>query len=151
MNSVILSARSLRKLVTTERGAMAIWAMGLLLLLFFAGGMALDLWRVLSRHGTAAAIADKAAAAGAGELDEDALRAGELRLAGGEAEQAAQNFARSQPAWNPDSMSVHAQSSIAAIEVIVSDQVELTLLAMFAPPQGVTVQAAATAYPRWAG
>lgn len=151
MNSVILPTRSLRKLVTNERGAMVIWAMGLLLLLFFAGGMALDLWRVLSRHGTAAAIADKAAAAGAGELDEDALRAGDLRLAGGEAEQAAQNFARSQPAWNPDSMSVYAQSSTAAIEVIVSDRVELTLLAMFAPPQGVTVQAAATAHPRWAG
>lgn len=151
MNARFPSMRRLRKGVADERGAIAIWAMGLLLLLFFTGGMALDLWRVLSRHGTVSAIADKAAAAGAGAVDEDALRAGDLRLADGEAERTAHRFARRQPAWDPDSMTVRARSSAATIQVIVSDRVEMTLLAMFAPPAGVTVQAAATAHPRWSG
>lgn len=151
MTFFIRSARRLVGLVAGERGAMAIWAMGLLLLLFFTGGMALDLWRVLSRHGTVAAIADKAAAAGAGAVDEGALRAGALRLADGEAERTARDFARRQPAWDPDSMTVRARSSAAAVEVIVSDRVDLTLLAAFAPPSGVTVRAAATAHPRWSG
>ncbi len=151
MNIRFPSVPRLWKPVAEERGAMAIWAMGLMLLLFFTGGMALDLWRVLSRHGTVSAIADKAAAAGAGAVDEEALRAGDLRLANGEAERTAQRFARRQPAWDPDSMTVRARSSPAAIEVIVSDRVELTLLAMFAPPAGITVQAAATAHPRWSG
>ena len=56
-----------------DRGAVVLWSLGLLLMLLFAGGLALDLWRVLSRHSTLSGIAYKSAVAGAAQVVESDL------------------------------------------------------------------------------
>ncbi len=87
-----------------DRGTIVLWSLGLLLLLFFSGGLALDLWRVLSHHGTLTGIADKAAVAGAAEIDVNALYSNRLVLVPGRAVGAAEAFARAQPGWEGGSM-----------------------------------------------
>ena len=142
----------------SEQGAVVIWSMGLILLLFFAGGLALDLWRVLSQHGTLTGIADKAAIAAANELDKDALwnRPGLdpkwLKL-DPKAEQTAVKFAQAQPDWKEDgTMTVKATvvndyPNPSEVWVEVSGEVQLTLLRLFAPPQGITVTVNSRASP----
>ena len=124
-----------------------IWSLGLILMLFFAGGLALDLWRVLSWHGTLAGIADKAALAAANELAEHALYYDRLELDRSEAKKTAKKFAQNQPAWE-DSMTVEVElKDRNKVEVKVSGKVHLTLLQLFAPPQGIKVDAIGRAFP----
>lgn len=139
---------------------MVIWSMGLILLLFFAGGLALDLWRVISQHGTLTGIADKAAIAAANELDEDALWRNRpalglnwLKLDPTEAKRTAVSFAQDQPEWKDDgTMTVKATvvedyPNPSVVQVEVSGEVQLTLLRLFAPPQGITVTVNSQASP----
>ncbi len=140
----------------SEQGAVVIWSMGLILLLFFAGGLALDLWRVISQHGTLTGIADKAAIAAANELDQNALFQNILRLDHTKAKKTAGSFAKAQPEWT-DAMTVKAtvkdytsresNTKISEIRVEVSGEVQLTLLRLFAPPQGITVTVNSQAFP----
>lgn len=145
-----------------EQGAVVIWSMGLILLLFFAGGLALDLWRVISQHGTLTGIADKAAIAAANKLDKDALWGNHfdldnrLKLDHTEAKKTAVSFAKTQPEWT-DAMTVKAtvedytsresKTNISEVRVEVSGEVQLTLLRLFAPPQGITVTVNSQAFP----
>lgn len=136
----------------SEQGAVVIWSMGLILLLFFAGGLALDLWRVLSQHGTLTGIADKAAIAAANKLDQNALFQNDLKLDHTEAKRTAVSFAEDQPEWTKDTMTVKAtvveeQPDRSVVRVEVSGQVNLTLLRLFAPPQGITVTVTSQASP----
>ena len=142
----------------SEQGAMVIWSMGLILLLFFAGGLALDLWRVISQHGTLTGIADKAAIAAANKLDEDAIWRphqgldldNRLKLDPVKAEQTAVKFAQAQPEWNntmPVNAAVETGTNRSVIRVEVSGEVQLTLLRLFAPPQGITVTVDSKASP----
>lgn len=134
----------------SEQGAVVIWSMGLILLLFFAGGLALDLWRVISQHGTLTGIADKSAIAAANKLDDDALWRNRLKLDHAEAELTAERFARAQPEWKNDgtmTIKVTFVPNPSAVQVEVSGEVHLTLLRLFAPPQGITVTVNSKASP----
>lgn len=139
----------------SEQGAVVIWSMGLILLLFFAGGLALDLWRVLSQHGTLTGIADKAAIAAANELDEDTLWRNHLdldnrlKLDHAEAERTAERFAHAQPEWKNDgTMTIKVTfPNPSTVQLEVSGEVHLTLLRLFAPPQGITVTVNSKASP----
>lgn len=134
-----------------ERGAVVIWSLGLILMLFFAGGLALDLWRVLSWHGTLAGIADKAALAGANEMNVGALFYNRFELDRPSAKRTAEEFARNQPEWDDDSMTVTTivkkEHGRWWVYVTVRGEVQLTLLRLFAPPQGITVNVTGGAYP----
>ncbi|MDE0168064.1 MAG: pilus assembly protein TadG-related protein [bacterium] len=114
-----------------EGGAVIIWSLGLLLLLFFAGAVALDLWRVVSSHGTLTAVADKSAVAGAAEIDARALRSNQLRLVPTRAVTSAEDFARTQPGWDGGAMTVRATADSSQVSVEVTGQVPVTLLRMF--------------------
>lgn len=147
----------------SEQGAVVIWSLGLILLLFFAGGLALDLWRVLSQHGTLTGIADKAAIAAANKLDQNALFQNRLMLDHAEAKRTAVRFAEAQPEWTKDTMTVKAtvedytdredctdredRTDRSVVRVEVSGEVQLTLLRLFAPPQGITVTVNSRASP----
>ena len=133
--------------MTDQRGAVVLWSLGLVLLLFFAGGLALDLWRVLSYHGTLTGLADKAAVAGATAVDSDALYRNRLELAPRRAEGAAVTFARSQPEWNASSMTVTAVADRASVIVELTGGLKLTLLQMFVPPRGITITVTSRASP----
>ena len=130
-----------------EQGAVILWSLGLLLLLFFAGGVALDLWRVLSYHGTLTGIADKAAVAGAAEVDTNALYSDRLVLVPNRAAHTAQDFARTQPEWNAATMTVQASAGVSQVRVELAGTIELTLLRMFAPSQGIVVTVHSRASP----
>lgn len=122
-----------------DRGSVVLWSLGLLLLLFFSGGLALDLWRVVSHHGTLTGIADKAAVAGAAEIDVNALYSNRLVVIPGRAVGTAEAFARAQPEWQDASMVVRATADTSEVSVELTGTVELTLLRMFVPPQGILV------------
>ena len=122
-----------------DRGSVVLWSLGLLLLLFFSGGLALDLWRVVSHHGTLTGIADKAAVAGAAEIDANALYSNRLVVVPGRAVGTAEAFARAQPEWQDASMVVRATADTSEVSVELTGTVELTLLRMFVPPQGILV------------
>lgn len=128
---------------------MVIWSMGLILLLFFAGGLALDLWRVISQHGTLTGIADKSAIAAANKLDDDDLLRNRLKLDHAEAERTAVSFAQAQPDWKEDgTMTIKVTfPNPSTVQVEVSGEVHLTLLRLFAPPQGITVTVDSKASP----
>ena len=65
----------------SERGSVALWVLGLSVLLLAFGGLALDYWRALALQRELAAIADSAAVAGASGIDEEIYRAsGEVVL-----------------------------------------------------------------------
>lgn len=136
-----------RERMAGEGGAVIVWSLGLLLLLFFSGAIALDLWRVVSSHGTLTGIADKAAVAGAAEIDERALRSNSLRLIPADAIMAAEDFARAQPEWDAASMTVRATADSSRVSVEVTGQVQATLLQMFVSPQAIAVTVTSRASP----
>jgi Flp pilus assembly protein TadG len=57
-----------------------LWVLGLCVALMFLGGLSIDLWRAISTRRELSAMADAAATAGADGLDENALRAGVVRV-----------------------------------------------------------------------
>lgn len=136
-----------RERLAGEGGAVIIWSLGMLLLLFFAGAIALDLWRVVSSHGTLTGIADKAAVAGAAEIDERALRSNSLRLIPADAVTTAEDFAREQPEWDSASMTVRATAYSSRVSVEVTGQVQVTLLQMFVSPRAIEVTVTSRASP----
>ena len=129
-----------------DRGAVVLWSLGLLLMLFFAGGLALDLWRVLSRHGTLSGIAYKSAVAGATQVVESDLYRNRLVLDPDLAEEAAVRFAEGQPDWS-GSMNLTPEASESEVIVVITKTVPLTLMRMFAPAGGITVTVTARASP----
>lgn len=129
-----------------DRGAVALWSLGLLLMLLFAGGLALDLWRVLSRHGTLSGIAYKSAVAGAAQVVESDLYQNRVALDPDLAEDAARRFAENQPDWD-NSMNLTSEASDSEIVVEIAETVPLTLMRLFAPSGGITVTVTARASP----
>lgn len=129
-----------------DRGAVVLWSLGLLLMLLFAGGLALDLWRVLSRHGTLSGIAYKSAVAGAAQVVESDLYRNRVVLDPDLAEEVARRFAEDQPDWD-DSMNLRPQASKSEIVVKITETVPLTLMRMFARAGGITVTVTARASP----
>lgn len=129
-----------------EQGAVVLWSLGLLLMLFFAGGLALDLWRVLSRHATLSGIAYKSAVAGAAQVVESDLYRNSLVLDPDLAEEVARRFAEDQPDWD-GSMSLTPGASESEVVVEITETVPLTLMRMFAPAGGITVTVTARASP----
>ena len=52
-----------------ERGAVTIWGIGLVLVLFGVAGLAIDTWRVFAERQALAGLADSASIAGATAVD----------------------------------------------------------------------------------
>ncbi|MCY3580357.1 MAG: hypothetical protein F4Y75_06570 [Acidimicrobiia bacterium] len=127
-----------------EQGAVILWSLGLLLMLFFAGGMALDLWRVLSQHGTLSGLAYQSAVAGAAEVVPSHLYQNRLVLDPSLAEQSARRFALDQPEWS-SSMTMSVTADPTEIVVVLTDRIPLTLMASFTPKSALTVTVTARA------
>ncbi|HSJ35310.1 MAG TPA: pilus assembly protein TadG-related protein [Acidimicrobiia bacterium] len=65
----------------SERGSITLWMVGLVMVVFAVGGLAIDLWRGLAAHRQVAAVVDSAAIAAGSGIDEPAWRTtGELSL-----------------------------------------------------------------------
>lgn len=59
----------------SERGSITLWMLGMVMVVFMVGGLAIDLWRGLAAHRQVAGIVDSAAVAVGSAIDEDAWRA----------------------------------------------------------------------------
>ncbi len=134
--------------VRDERGSMALWLLGLAVSLLFLGGLSLDLWRAFSERRALAGIADAAAVAGAGGVDEAHYRAtGEVRLDAVRAEA----LAEASLAIQTDTRSLTAtrvEADPGLVTVTTQGRVELTLLQVLLPPQGLDITVTARSAPR---
>jgi len=134
--------------VDDERGSLTLWLLGLAVTLLFLGGISLDLWRAFSERRALAGIADAAAVAGAGGIDEAHYRAtGEVLLD----EPRAEALARTNLAAQTDVRSLTATRVEAVpdlITVTAQGSVDLTLLQVLLPPQGLDIEVTARSAPR---
>ncbi|NND84971.1 MAG: Tad domain-containing protein [Acidimicrobiia bacterium] len=120
--------------MSDDRGSVTIWMLGLVLILLGFGGLVLDLWRVLDAKHRVELIADTAAVAGAGMLDEGTYRRDGLVLLD---EPRARQRARS---VLPDGLDdVGIATSPGAITVVVEERVELSLLQLLLPSEEAVV------------
>jgi hypothetical protein len=125
---------------------MTIWAMGLSLLLFAVGFLALDLWSGFAARNQAAGIADSAAIAGATAVDEAAWRAGDLALDAPLAEERAVSAAVSHPAWDA-SMAVTTAADLEGVTVSVSRSIPFRFISGLVPDRVAQVTVSAYAEP----
>lgn len=132
-----------------DRGSMAIWLLGLAVLLLIFGGLALDFWRGLAVQRQMAAVADSAAIAAASGIDEEHYRTtGLVRL---DPTRARELGLASVGFQDAEVTSVLVQSSPDgdAVTVVVEGQVELGLLGVFVDQtEPFVVRARAVASPR---
>ncbi len=136
--------------MTSEQGSMTLWAMGMSLLLFAVGFLALDLWSGFAARQEAAAIADSAAIAGATAIDQTAWRTGTLALEPATAEDRAIRAALDHPAWDA-SMDVSAAATTGGVTVSVSRSIPFRFIAGMVPNRVADVTVSAYAEPGVAG
>ncbi|HEX8860358.1 MAG TPA: pilus assembly protein TadG-related protein [Actinomycetes bacterium] len=134
-----------------ERGSITVWLLGLAVLLLFAGGLSLDLWRAVGARQLLANAADAAAIAGSTGIDDARLRAtGEVVLDPEVAGQRARDSLAHQggvPIAAPPAIEVQASPPVVA--VVLTGRVRLTLLRVLLPNQPpLTMRVRAVSAPR---
>ena len=132
--------------MNTQSGSMTIWAMGMSMLLFGIGFLALDLWSGFAARQDAATVADAAAIAGATALDETAWRNGTLALDPATAEKRAATAALRHPAWDP-AMTVTVSATTGGVAVTVTRQVPFRFIAALIGGRAATVAVSGYAIP----
>jgi hypothetical protein len=134
-----------------ERASVTIWLLGVAVMVLFLAGFAVDLWQATAQRRTLAGLADAAATAGAGALDQGAFRAGgDVRLAPSQARQrAAEVLAARAQAADAIVTDTAIRATPQRIVVTVAGEVEATLVRMLRPDAGPwSVRVRATARPR---
>ena len=129
-----------------ERGSITLWMVGMVMVVFVVGGIAIDLWRGLAAHRQVAAIVDSAAVAAGSGIDEIAWRdQGLLRLDPGHVDE---RVAASVSAQDTELIVVAVVTAAdgSSATVTGSTTVDLTLLAIVVDG-AFEVSASATASP----
>lgn len=134
-----------------ERGSITIWLLGLAVLLLFAGGLSLDLWRAVGARQLLANAADAAAIAGSTGIDTARFRTtGEVVLDPAVAGQRVRDSLAHQgrmPLVAPPAVEVEPDPP--QVAVVLTGQVRLTLLRVLLPNQPpLTIRVRAVASPR---
>lgn len=134
-------------LLACERGSVALWMLGLCVVVLFVGGLSLDLWRAFSERRALAGAVDAAAAAGASALDTAVLR-----TTGGVVldPAAAEALAGANLAVQTDLgalTAVDIAATPAAITVSAAGTVDLTLTRVLLDAAPLTIRVTATAEP----
>ena len=135
-----------RRSADAERGSVALWVLGLCLMMLFVGGIAIDLWRAFSERRALAGVVDAAAVAGASGIDTDHYRAsGEVRLDPAASEAIAWDTIRKQEDTR-SLVDAAVQATAQDVTVTAIGRVNFTLLRIFLSgeePFEVTVRAVA--------
>ena len=130
----------------SERGSISLWMVGMVMVVFAVGGIAIDLWRGLASHRQVAAIVDAAAVAAGSGIDEEAWRlGGDLRLDPAHVEERVATAVAAQGSPSV-SVSVLTAGDGSSATVAGSAIVDLTLLGLIVD-DGFEVSAVATAMP----
>lgn len=128
-----------------ERGSITLWMVGLVMVVFAIGGVAIDLWRGLAAHRQVAAVVDSAAIAAGSGIDEEWWRvSGELRL---DPVRVAEQVAAAGAAAGPGvglMVTVVPDGSAASVEGVTA--IDLTLLGLFTDGE-LEISARASAVP----
>ena len=130
-----------------ERGTVTLWVLGLCVVVFFLGGLGLDLWRGLATRRELSAMADSVATAAANGIDEQALRTnGSVRL---DLERvraiANETLARDDRASSLRAVSLQVVGD--QVVVTLEDEVPFSLLGVFVHGEPFTIRVTATASP----
>ena len=134
--------------MSSERGSVTLWTLGLSLLLLLFGGVAVDFWRALAMQRELAAIADSASVAAASGIDEVHYRTtGELLIDAARATGIASSYVASQDVALEDLNITTAPDGL-SVSVLVVDRLDLGLMGVFVDQQApLMVTAEATAIP----
>ncbi len=131
-----------------ERGAVTIWAIGLVLVLFGFAGLAIDTWRVFAERQALAGLADSASIAGATAIDVDDFRAtGEVVLDPTTAADRAMAYVAAHAGALDDDITAVVAFPAGGIEVTLEREVELTLVGVFLAEHAIPMRATAFATP----
>ncbi len=122
--------------MSDDRGSVTIWMLGLVLVMLGIGGLVLDLWRVLDAKHRAELLADASAVAGAAMLDDVRYRLDGAVVLDEELARTRARALLATESWVDGSRIV---TSPDAIEVIVEDRVELSLLQLLLPSEEAVV------------
>lgn len=133
--------------VTSERGTVTIWILGLCMMLFLLGGISLDLWRAFSERRALAAAADAAALTGSAAIDEAVFRStGVVQLDPVNAERRARESLAAQ--LDVEAMrDADVTATLDAVLVEVHGEVDFTLLSLVDPGEPLEIRVAATSRP----
>lgn len=134
--------------MSSERGSVTLWTLGLSLLLVLFGGVAVDFWRALALQRELAAIADSASVAAASGIDEEHYRTtGEVLIDAARATGIGSSYVASQDVALEDVIVTTSPDGL-SVSVLVVDHLELGLMGVFVDQQApLTVNAEATAIP----
>jgi hypothetical protein len=134
--------------LSSERGSVTLWTLGLSLLLLLFGGVAVDFWRALALQRELAAIADSASVAAASGIDEEHYRAtGEVLIDASRATGIGSSYVASQDVVLEDLIVTTAPDGL-SVSVLVVDRLDLGLMGVFVDQrEPLTVTAEATAIP----
>ena len=132
----------------SERGSVALWMLGLSLLLLLFGGLAVDFWRALALQRELAAIADSASVAAASGIDEERYRAtGEVLINADRATDIGSAYVASQDVALDEVILTTSPDGL-SVSVLVVDHLDLGLIGVFVDQTApLTVTAEATAVP----
>lgn len=132
----------------SDHGSVALWLLGLCVVLLFVGGLSLDLWRAFGERRALAGAVDAATVAGASGIDLDHLRAtGALVLDPALAHTLAEANLGAQGGL-PPLQHVRVDASPSQITVEATAHVDLTLTAVLLDPIPLTVRVTSTAEPQ---
>jgi Flp pilus assembly protein TadG len=133
--------------VRAQRGSITLWLLGLALMLLPLGGLALDLSRSFSERRALAAVADSAALAGAGALDEARYRQdGSVVLDPADADRRARRSV-AQQADRGALRALRVRADATEVTVEVEAVVDLTLLRLVRGGEPFVVRVSSTARP----
>lgn len=131
-----------------ERGAVTIWGIGLVLVLFGFAGLAVDTWHVFAARQALAGLADSAAIAGATAVDVEMFRAGgEVMLDEAAAGARTAAYLEANASSLDDDITAAIGFPDGGIEVTLHREVELTLLRVFLADDTVSMRVSAFALP----
>lgn len=134
-----------------ERASVTIWLLGVVVMVLFLAGFAVDLWQATAQRRALAGVADAAATAGAAALDQRAFRArGDVRLVPEEAEQRAAALVSARAdAAELVVTDVAIDATGDGITVTVAGEIDVTLLRVLRPGAGPwSVEVRSSAQPR---
>ena len=134
--------------MSSDRGSITLWTLGLSMLLLLFGGLAVDFWRALALQRELAAIADSASVAAASGIDEEHYRdTGEVVIDPERAADLGSEYVASQDVVLSE-LVVSTFAGGESVSVLVEGRLELGLIGVFVDQdEPVTVRAEATARP----
>ncbi|HET9202508.1 MAG TPA: pilus assembly protein TadG-related protein [Acidimicrobiia bacterium] len=134
--------------MSSERGSVTLWTLGLSILLLLFGGLMVDFWRALAVQRELAAIADSASIAAASGIDEEHYRStGEVLIDPARATGLGSDYVGSQD-LALSALSVTTAADQSSVTVLVTDHLELGLMGVFIDDEApLVIRAEATALP----